>query len=86
MKVRDSQTFSPDEIQLLLTKQVRLHPTLQAIADDQLLNLERSDKLCRLPSTILDMYHREIFVKLKVFFERCQHQTTVVTSHANNVR
>lgn len=84
MKVRNTQTPPLDETQLLLAKGITLHPTLQTIADTQLLDLERSDKICRLPSTILNMYHHALVSKLKAFKERCQIQNPEVTSSRAN--
>jgi hypothetical protein len=80
MKIRHSRAF---ELDTILTAELRgaiLHPDLHAAIHTELEELERKDKLCRLPTTLLDNYSRSMERRIELLQERCRKQSAMLLS------
>lgn len=56
---RKKQNISLEEIQYYLAHGVKLHPLLYSVYIDKICEMDRQDKLCLLPLSILQIFNRK---------------------------
>lgn len=67
MRVRRTKHISLEEILLAEINGAILHPDLYEAMLEEYANLERSDKLCRVPSMLFETYHVTMEQRVAMF-------------------
>ena len=86
MKVRKTKSVTLDEVLLAEIRGAILHPELHLAVLNELEELERKGKLCRMPSTILETYNITMDQRIALFEESCRKRNIVIEYYLNQNR
>lgn len=78
MKVRNSKTTKIDNVQLLISRGVTLHPDLHQATLAEYEHLDQKGRLCLLPETVLELYSNRIRNRVNALLACCLRSQTAV--------